>query len=77
MQVESKYYKELLKLKENDTRRDKVIAQLINSADNALMQTAAKNEYDFVCDEGDSSSEKYEDITAKVIKQMQENEKMD
>ncbi|MBS3092884.1 hypothetical protein J4466_05705 [Candidatus Pacearchaeota archaeon] len=73
--TESKYYKELIKLKENDTRRDRVLSQLLTSVNKALAESAAKGGYDIVVDKGDKGSDKYTDITAKVIKKLQENEK--
>ena len=73
--TESKYYKELTKLKENDTRKDRVLSQLINSVNKTLIESAAKGGYDIVVDKGDKGSDKYTDITAKVIKKLQENEK--
>lgn len=73
--VESKYYKELIKLKENDTRRDRITNQLTNSVDKALMEAAAGGGYDIVVDKGDQGAEKYTDITASTIKKLQEKEK--
>ncbi|MBI2628670.1 hypothetical protein HYW74_01140 [Candidatus Pacearchaeota archaeon] len=73
--TESKYYKELTKLKENDTRKDRVLSQLLTSVNKALVESAAKGGYDIVVDKGDKGSDKYTDITAKVIKKLQENEK--
>ena len=73
--VESKYYKEFISLKENDTRKENVLAKLANSVDEALTETAGNGGYDIVVDKGDKGSESYGDITASVIKKLKEKEK--